>query len=118
VGEDERLESLVPGCAAVIATGEILEKSSWAVLALSFTTSMVALLHRQCPISVTAGTIRGLRARIVEAGEDHEPARASDEMAHPHIPLLSLWAGAEHESFADAEFEPVARLRSISEIAH
>ena len=34
------------------------------------------------------------------------------------IPLLSLWAGAEHESFADAEFEPVARLQSISEIAH
>ena len=34
------------------------------------------------------------------------------------IPLLSLWAGAEHEALADAEFEPVARLWSIGEIAH
>jgi len=35
-----------------------------------------ALLHRQRPIGVAACTIRRLRALIVEAGDDHDPARA------------------------------------------
>src|SRR5215218_6595074 len=34
------------------------------------------LLHRQRPIGVAARAIRRLRARIVEAGDDHEPTRA------------------------------------------
>ena len=35
-----------------------------------------ALLHRERPIGVAACTIRRLRTFIVEAGDDHEPARA------------------------------------------
>src|SRR6476661_8246675 len=52
------------------------ERSSWAALALSLTKSMVALLHRQCPIGVAARAIRRLRALVVESGDDHDPARA------------------------------------------